>query len=229
MEDRVYPSYNNGAQNNAYKGFNYSYPLQQPESPVSPRRGRRRCCACCCWSLLVIVILLCVGAALVYFLMKPKAPKYTVTEATITTFNLTSQSHLTTDIKFVIKASNPNTKVAFYFGNVNVEASYEDADIGQGTIPAFQQAFKSTSMLPLEVQGRNIALHGTPASNLKKGLAKKSAITLKLKAKTHIRVKIGSLKSWKQKVKLSCYITMSTPTKTGKAQISSSSCKLKKP
>ncbi|MCO5551449.1 hypothetical protein L7F22_004952 [Adiantum nelumboides] len=229
MEDRVYPSYNNGAQTNGYKGFNYNYPLQQPESPVSPRRGRRRCCVCCCWSLLVIILLLCIGAALVYFLMKPKAPKYSVQEATITTFNMTSSNRLTTDIKFVIKASNPNKKMEFFFSSGNVKASYEGADIGEGTIPAFQQERKSTSTFPVQVRGRNIALLGTPASDLKKGLAKKGTITLKLKAKTHVKVKIGALKSWKQKIKLSCYVSLTVPSKAGKAQITSSTCKLKKP
>ncbi|KAI5062573.1 hypothetical protein GOP47_0023112, partial [Adiantum capillus-veneris] len=233
MEDRVYPSYNNGgaAQNNGngYKGFNYSYPLQQPESPVTPRRGRRRCCICCCWSLLVIIILLCIGAALVYFLMKPKAPKYTIGEATVTTFNLTSENRLTTDIKFVIKASNPNKQVKFFFSSGSVETSYEGADIGEGSIPAFQQEHKSTTLVSVQVRGRNIALKGTPASDLKKGLSKKSNITLKLKAKTHVRVKIGSLKSWKQKIKLTCDISMTVPSKAGKAQITSSTCKIKNP
>lgn len=230
MEDRVYPSsYNNGGpQNNGYKGFSYNYPLQQPESPQPPRNKRRRCCKCCCWGLLILVLLLCIGAALVYFLMKPKVPKYTIEDGTITQFNMTADNRLNTDIRFVITARNPNKDVEFFFSNVSVEASYEGANIGQGSIGAFQQKHESTIQLPFQVRGRDIAIRGSPATSLKKGLATKgSTLDIKLKAKTNLKVKIGSLKSWGQKVKLSCHVFMNVPSKPGKAEIVSSSCKLK--
>lgn len=159
--------------------------------------------------------------------MKPKVPKYTIGDGTITLFNLTSQNHLNTDIKFVITARNPNKAVAFFFGNASVAASYEGAQIGQGTIGAFEQPHKSMILIPVQVRGRDIVLRGSPATDLKKGLANKGTLEIKLKAKSKIKVKIGSLKSWGQKVKLSCLISMEAPSKPGKAQILSSSCKLK--
>ncbi|KAH7424643.1 hypothetical protein KP509_11G017200 [Ceratopteris richardii] len=230
MEDRVYPSYNNGSEKAPYKGFSYSYPLQQPYSPQSPRRRRCGCYGCCCWCLIIIIILLCIGAAVFYFLVKPKVPTYSVQEATFTTFNLSSQNQLTSDMKFVIAASNPNKHIEFFFEDGSAKVSYEDVSIAQGSVLAFHQPHTSKTVLPaIQVQGPNIALHGSVASDLKKSLSKESDVLLKLKAKTNLRVKIGSLKSWKQKIKLSCYITISTPSKPSKVKIVSSTCKLKKP
>ncbi|KAH7277341.1 hypothetical protein KP509_39G045900 [Ceratopteris richardii] len=160
--------------------------------------------------------------------MKPKAPKYSVQEVTVTTFNHTSDNRITSDLKFLIQAENRNKHFKFSFGEGNLIVSYEGFDIAQGPFPAFDQPHRSTIELPVvRAQGHSIILHGAAASDLKKELSTKSDVLLKLKVKTHIRVKVGSLKSWKQKVKLSCQVSISTPSKPGKVKVTSSTCKLK--
>lgn len=225
MDDSVNPFYASHT-NGHNKGFDYRYPLHQPPSPGASPYHRRRC-ICCSLCIGLTLLTLSIASLLIYFLVQPRAPKYTIQNASISQFNLSTQHQLTSNLHFTISARNPNKKIGIFYDNVNVVASYEGIQIGQGSIKPFYQGHKNTTLASLYVRGRDVALEEVVGSDLKKVLANKSSLAMRLKVISHVRIKIGLLKSWSKKIKVICDVTLSSPS-ARKTQVLSKNCHLKK-
>ncbi|MCO5592126.1 hypothetical protein L7F22_046121 [Adiantum nelumboides] len=207
-------------------------------------RRRRGCCCCCLASFLgtlaVIVVILGVAALIIYLALKPKVPKFSVTDAAINEFKLGSSPaagpgkdksdfKVDTDIAFSVEARNPNKKISFYYDDVGVILFYEDQNIGQGSIPAFHQPHKNTTFLSLPIHARQASLTSSSAVVLQSSLQSDASIPLQARAVTKARVKVGRWKSRRRKIHVICTFQLSNPNTTSSADVSvvSKSCKLK--
>eukprot|EP00250_Pteridium_aquilinum_P008955 c18336_g1_i1 orf=430-1314(+) len=207
-------------------------PADHPSLRAARRRGRRGCCrSCCCclaWLCAVvggIIFILGIAALVLYLVLQPKAPDFSVTDATIAAFNLTAAPlsadntspgaslYLNADVTFDVRAENPNKKIGIYYDEVDVTLFYEDAKIGTGSIPAFYQGHKNTTLLYLHMKGQDVGLTPSLGSSLQTTL-KNADATVLLHSKTlaQVRIKIGSWKSRAAKFQVDCTVEMSQPT-----------------
>lgn len=222
----------------------YGTPAPLPPNHPSYRVGRRRrspCCCCLAWScgiLATIVVLLGIAALVLYLVLQPKSPQFSVTDAHISVFNLSAtplQSapspdaivYLQADVTFTIQAQNPNKKIGIYYDSVDVTLFYDGASIGNGSLPAFYQGFQNTTQLELEMKGQDVPLTQSIGTLLESELNNSSSsIPLQVKTITQVRVSVGSWKSGDSKFEVDCDVQISNPT-AGSVRLLSKTCSFK--
>lgn len=238
------------ADDQAYKQKDFIYKTPTPLPPDHPsyrarprRRGRSPCCCCFAWVcsiLAIILILLGVAALVLYLVLEPKAPQFSVTDATISTLNVTTQPilasnaspgvsglYLNADVTFVVQAENPNKKIGIYYDAVDVTLFYEGAEIGTGSIPAFYQGHQSTTSLDLRMKGDDVLLTPSIGLALQNSLRSDGgSIPLKARTIAQVRIKVGSWKSRDSKFEVDCDVQISNPA-AGNPHLLSKSCTFK--
>ncbi|KAH7289983.1 hypothetical protein KP509_30G026900 [Ceratopteris richardii] len=216
------------------KDFIYKVPQPLPRdhpSVIAAHRKRRRCGGCCCClaymcaTLAILIVVLGIAALVAYLVLQPKTPDFSVSDATVASFNLTStptspsnavsgvSQYLNADVTFNVSAENPNKKIGIYYDEVDVTLFYEGEQIGQGSIPAFYQGHRNTTILLLHMVGKDVAMTPAIGSGLQTAL-KDSASTVLLHARTltTVRVKVGGWKSGASKFEVDCDVEMSNPS-----------------
>ncbi|KAI5066696.1 hypothetical protein GOP47_0019320 [Adiantum capillus-veneris] len=233
QEKRLISDYHPSATNNQV------FTAGQQSAVGGGHRRRGRSCCCCCLAsfvgtLAAIVIIVGLAALVVYLALKPKAPKFSVTKATVNEFKLSTgpptigSFNLNTDVVFSIEARNPNNKISLYYDDVAVSLLYANQQIGEGAISAFQQPHKNTTLLTLPIQGSQAPLMSSTGAALQSSLKDDDGIPLQGKAVTKARVKIGRWKSRRYKVRVICSFELSNPnSKPAQVSVLSQSCKLK--
>ncbi|XP_010537561.1 PREDICTED: uncharacterized protein LOC104812217 [Tarenaya hassleriana] len=220
-DDRVYPASRppTTAANPTFPAtkaqlYNANRPAYRPPPPGRGRRhSRGSCFRCCCWTILVIILLLLLAAAAVavlYLIYRPHRPSFTVSSLKISSLNFTSSSttHLTTAISLAVVARNPNKNVEFFYDdtsiNVAATSGEDDVTIGQGSFPAFVHGDKNTTLLRVSVGSPAQDLDELSASKLKGEIKSKKGLEMKIVLDTKVRVKMGSLKTPKTLVRVTC-------------------------
>ncbi|KAI3727325.1 hypothetical protein L1987_67138 [Smallanthus sonchifolius] len=182
--------------------YNQSRPVYRPQ----PRRSRRSCCCSfCLWITFTIVILIVIAAVaggVAYVIYRPHRPTFSVSALHVSQFNLTSSNKLTTRFNFTVTARNPNKKIVFYYDPVSVSFKSNDVDVGDGTIPAFTMAKKNTTALRTVVSTTGKGVDDN--SGLKSDLKNKKSLPLKIQLDTKVKAKIGSFKTKKLPIRVTC-------------------------
>lgn len=182
--------------------YNATRPVYRPQ----PRRSRRSCCcSCCLWITFVILLLIVIAAiagGVVYVLYRPHRPSFSVSSLHVSQFNLTSSDKLTTKFNFTISARNPNKKIVFFYDPVSVSFNSKDVDVGDGLIPAFTMGKKNTTMLRTTVSTTGQTVDDNSA--LKSDLKSKKSLPLKIQLDTKVKAKIGSFKTKKVPIRVTC-------------------------
>ncbi|ERM93973.1 NDR1/HIN1-like protein 13 [Amborella trichopoda] len=209
MADRVYPAAKpgGGPPNFTTKAQLYgaTRAAYRPTAP-SHRYRRSRCCSCCLWLSLVILILLILvaaAAAVFYFLYRPHAPAFSVSSVSLSTFNLTKGSHLNSEISLQINARNPNKKLVYVYDPFELSLSTGDVPLGQDSFPGFVHGTQNSTLMKFDVKNSNAAVDSAQLGALQSAQNKKS-LELSLRLDTKVRAKVGSAKSGKIRVRVSC-------------------------
>ncbi|MCO5571981.1 hypothetical protein L7F22_025741 [Adiantum nelumboides] len=246
--------HDSGSDDGLQQQKDFIYKVPQPLPPNHPsvraerRRQRRGCCcgrSCCCWLGILcsifaaIVIILGIAALVLYLVLQPKTPDFSVSDASITSFNLSTQPlsasnaiagasvYLNADVTFNVSAENPNKKIGIFYDAVDVTLFYDDQNIGQGSIPAFYQGHRNTTLLLLHMKGQDVGLTSTVGSTLRTTLSVASnSIFLHARTLAEVRIKVGSWKSRASKFQIDCNVEMSNPTAPN-PRLLSKSCSFK--
>ncbi|KAJ6711457.1 LATE EMBRYOGENESIS ABUNDANT (LEA) HYDROXYPROLINE-RICH GLYCOPROTEIN FAMILY [Salix purpurea] len=223
MADKVYPSSTKPATNGtaatkpsfpATKAQQYgaTRPAYRPQ-PASRKRSRGCCCACVLWTTVVIFILIVLAAiagGIIYALYRPHRPTFVVSGLKISSLNLTSTSHLTTNINLNITTRNPNKKLA--------AARY----------PLFVHGTKNTTFLRASITSSGVQLDDKSGTKLSSDLKNRGGVALKLELETKVKVKMGGMNTPKARIRVRCQgIKAAVPS--GKlattASVSNAKCK----
>ncbi|MQL80234.1 hypothetical protein Taro_012688 [Colocasia esculenta] len=217
MADRVYPASKSAAPapNGAAAGagapafpatkaqmYGAARPAYRPQAPKR-RRGRGCCCCCCCWLTLLLVALILLAAiagGVFYVLYRPHRPSFSVTSLRLSALNVTAANALTSRLDITVAARNPNKKLVFLYDTTSIAVSTGGVQIGDGSFPAFVHEAKNTTLLKASVTSSGQSLDSTAAADLKK----KSSLPLEIQMETRAGVKVGSLKTKKIRIRVSC-------------------------
>lgn len=213
MAEKIYPASKPAAGPGAATGnpsfpatkaqlYNHTRPVYRPQ----PRRSRRSCCcSCCLWitlTIMLLILLAAVAGGVVYVLYRPHRPTFAVSTVHVSQFNLTSSNKLTTRFNFTVTARNPNKKIVFYYDPVSVWFSSKDIGVGNGLIQAFTMPKKNTTSLRTVVSTTGQAVDDN--SDLKSDLKNKKSVPLKIQLDTKVKAKIGSFKTKKIPIRVTC-------------------------
>ncbi|OVA01903.1 Late embryogenesis abundant protein [Macleaya cordata] len=142
-------------------------------------------------------MLLAVAGSLFYVWFQPKLPSFHIQSVKTPIFNVTVTPDGTfldaqTDVKF--EATNPNTKIDFYFGQTQVRMTVEDdVDIGSATIPEFTQGRKNTTILKFETNVKKLLIDDESGRRLKDRIRSKMMVV-----NVEVRTRVGvGLEKWK--------------------------------
>lgn len=195
------------------------------------RKSRRSPCCCrfFCWLIglfFILVVLLGIAAGVLYLVFRPKAPDYTVDRISVKGMNLTSLSAsaaaISPEFDVAVRADNPNKKIGIYYEkDSSVQVFYKDVRLCNGALPAFYQPSNNVTVFQTALKGSDIELRSTDLNALVDAENKRKVpITLKLRAP--VKIKVGSVKTWKITVKVDCDITVDKLT--AQAKVVSKDC-----
>nr|XP_043615594.1 NDR1/HIN1-like protein 13 [Erigeron canadensis] len=184
--------------------YNHTRPVYRPQ----PRRSRRSCCCCLFLWIVFIAVILCFIAAItggvMYVLYRPHRPVFAVSSLHVSQMNLTSSNKLTTKFNITITARNPNKKIVFVYDTISVHFNTKDVNVGDGSITAFTMGKKNTTILRSIVSVTGQDVDADKSSGLKTDLKSKKSLILKVQLDTKVKAKIGSLKTKKLPIRVSC-------------------------
>lgn len=244
MTDRVFPSGKPTANGDAAapafpatKAQAYGATTRSGYRPQPSRRRHRRgcCCRCCLWTtvaVLVLIFIIIAAAGVFYLLYHPHRPSFSVTSFRLAYLNTTSSGAVNSKFNLTVTARNPNKKIEYIYSPVSIRvlATDSEIDVGDGSIPSFVQGKRNSTELRSSIKSNPQPLDSDSLSKLKSAIKAKKGVQLKVKLDTKVKVKAGSLKTPRIRIRVTCDgIRTTVPASGGRpavASTSSAKCKV---
>jgi hypothetical protein len=181
--------------------------------------------------IFTLIVLAAIAGAIIYVLYRPHRPTFVVSGLKISSLNLTSTSHLTTNIDLNITTRNPNKKLVYTYNPITISVTTEKDGIlaGSGLLPSFVHGTKNTTFLRAAIISSGLQLDDKSGSKLTSDLKSKDGVALKLELETKVKVKMGGLKTPKARIRVSCQgikATVPSGKQATKASVSNAKCKV---
>ncbi|PNX54747.1 late embryogenesis abundant hydroxyproline-rich glycoprotein [Trifolium pratense] len=179
---------------------------------------RNRCCCCLCWLigiLFILLVLAAIAAGVFYLIFRPESPHYSIDRISVKGMNLNS-SVISPEFDVSVKADNGNNKIGIYYEtDSTVEIFYKDAVLCNGVLPVFYQPSNNVTVFQTVLKGNGIELARSDRRTLVNAVAKRN-VPLSLKLRAPVKIKVGSVKTWKIRVKVDCDVTVDQLTAQAK-------------
>lgn len=194
------------------------------------RRQNRRSGGCCCFCwiikfIFILAVLLGIAAVTLFFVFRPEKPKYSINSITIRGINITSPSSTTVispEFNITVRADNPNDKIGIrYMTDSSAEIFYNDVKLCNGALPAFYQPSNNVTVFKSMLKGNEILLRSKDRRELLKAETKRK-VPLTVMLEAPVKIKVGSVMTWKITVKVDCDVTVDKLT--AQAKIVSRKC-----
>uniref|UniRef100_A0A7N0UTX1 Late embryogenesis abundant protein LEA-2 subgroup domain-containing protein n=1 Tax=Kalanchoe fedtschenkoi TaxID=63787 RepID=A0A7N0UTX1_KALFE len=142
---------------------------------------------------------------LVWAILRPTKPSFTIQDATVYAFNVsTSPCLLTSTIQLTITSRNPNSKIGVYYDNLHVYATYRDQQITLPTrLPSEYQGHKEISVWSPFVFGNLVPVAPHNAMALAQDQISQM-VDLVIKLDCRVRFKVGSFISGRYHLDVRC-------------------------
>lgn len=209
--------------------YNANRPRYRPQPP--PRHRRSCCCRCCLWTTFIIVILLlliAVAGVIFWAVFRPQKPSFSVSNLQLSQFNLTSTSVIS-KFNISVSARNTNSKITYFYDPVSIWILSNDVKIGEGSFPDFVHGSKNRTSLKTVVSSSGETLESTDIATLRSEIKNKKSLPLKIEMETKVKVKIGSLKTKKMRIRVTCegaQVAVPTGKTAATAKISGVKCEV---
>ncbi|AEC09185.1 unnamed protein product [Arabidopsis thaliana] len=174
------------------------------------RRGHGRGCGCCLLSLFVkviisLIVILGVAALIFWLIVRPRAIKFHVTDASLTRFDHTSPDNiLRYNLALTVPVRNPNKRIGLYYDRIEAHAYYEGKRFSTITLTPFYQGHKNTTVLTPTFQGQNLVIFNAGQSRTLNAERISGVYNIEIKFRLRVRFKLGDLKFRRIKPKVDC-------------------------
>jgi len=214
-------------------------PLKSRNSKSNGRKCCRRCLLTCCIFLVLLVFLLGLAALIIWIVFKPQIPQYSVQDVRINKMNVTATydtasaslqptnpTFVDTDIVFTLHAKNPNKKIRIDYRRVNIQTTYQGANVGKATIPGWYQEVQNTTVVKSDILATKAPLTVTQGSSLLVSI-KANDVPLHARIDTRVAIKMGAWLTPAVWIHVNCNFQVAPPSAPGGAKLLSKSCKWK--
>lgn len=150
---------------------------------------------------------------LVWLILRPTKPEFSLKEAEIYQLNLSGPSLLNSSIQLTILSKNPNQKVGVYYDELQVYAAYKGQQITTYTsLPHFYQAHEESNLLTASLVG--VGLPVAPSFGYEVGRDQTAGkLVVNLKVNGQLRWKVGTWVSGRYRLNVNCVaVTAFGPT-----------------
>ncbi|CAA3025096.1 NDR1/HIN1-like protein 1 [Olea europaea var. sylvestris] len=171
----------------------------------------------CCTGLLIFTFTILVIILLIWAILQPKKPHFTLQDATIFSLNVSSPNIISSSIQVTINSRNPNSRIGIYYEKMEVYATYHNQQITYYTvIPPVYQGHKDINIWSPFVYGSNVPVapyNGVALSQDKSN----GAIWLIIKINGRVKWRVGSFVSGRYHLHVTCpaYIPLGYSRNTG--------------
>lgn len=194
----------------------------------SSSRRRSPCFRCLAYTFILILsllVLLTITAAVLYFVLQPKFPSYSLDKISISGFNdnIKSGNTLSPQFNITIRAHNKNKKIELeYREGSNIVAAYRDLNLCRGSWPVFRQGTRNVTVFETQLKGSGIRVSGAMRREMEEE-ERDERVPVAVDVKVPVRVRVRRVRSWTFTVKVECDVVLD---KLGRgAKIVSKSCK----
>ncbi|XP_052184769.1 NDR1/HIN1-like protein 26 [Diospyros lotus] len=143
---------------------------------------------------------------LVWLILHPSKPRFSLQEVGITQLNLSAGSHLlNSSIQLTLLCTNPNKKVGVYFDELQVYASYKGQQITSHTrLPPFYQGHEETNLLTASLAGTGLPVTSSFGYEVGRDQTTTGKLVLSVKADGRLRWKVGTWVSGRYRFNVNC-------------------------
>jgi hypothetical protein len=181
-------------------------------------------------------VILGITALILWLVLRPQAPHYSVQQIQFQKFSVDADQHgsnqqqamsvLNADIQLTIEANNPNKHIGILYDSITTSASYDGNEFGNVVIPPFYQGHHNITDVTSQLKIVNYPLTQTVASSLRTDIANNS-VPFRVRTSVKARVKIGSYKSFAFWVHVTCNLSFRPPTSSNpNGAVINKSCQL---
>ncbi|KAF8042797.1 hypothetical protein BT93_A1198 [Corymbia citriodora subsp. variegata] len=144
---------------------------------------------------------------LVWLILHPTKPRFTIKEADINQLNVSSP-RLNSSIQLTLLTENPNGKVGIYYDNLQAYAAYRGQQITVGSaLPPFYQGYQHSDLLTASLVGNGLPVAASLGYQVGRDqMAGKLMVSIKVNGK--LRWKIGTWVSRHYMLNVNCVVVM---------------------
>ncbi|KAK9145561.1 hypothetical protein Sjap_005464 [Stephania japonica] len=168
------------------------------------------------FTLLTSLILL---ALLIWFIIHPTKPNFSLKETNIDQLMALSSSPstppqlLNSSIQLTLISTNPNQKLGIYYDQLQIYASYKGQQLtSPSPLPSFYQGHQDINVLTALLVGAAIPIDPSFVFEVEHDLAVDGTLLVDIKAHGRLRWKIGTWVSSRYGFSISCSATMAFPS-----------------
>ncbi|KAI3417271.1 uncharacterized protein J3R85_014539 [Psidium guajava] len=144
--------------------------------------------------LLAIIILTVLWVSIIWLTVIPRQLAYTVQDALVSNFNITSGRLITADFSISVFAENPNHRVSFYYDSMKVFLKSHGHTLASSDGPRFDQGKHTYTIVPLSLTSHDVVLPESMSSHL---MEQKRLGSIEIDMIIKARVKFKA-RHWKQ-------------------------------
>ncbi|XP_031128815.1 NDR1/HIN1-like protein 1 isoform X2 [Ipomoea triloba] len=157
-----------------------------------------------CGCLLILLFIILLTILIIWAVLQPKKPRFTLQDATIFNFNVSAPNIFSTTLQISISSRNPNSRIGIYYDNLDVFATYRDQQITYYTvIPAVYQGHKDVNLWSPFLYGNNVPIAPFNGPQLKEDQAA-GAVWLTVKVSGRVRWKVGTVITGRYHLHVTC-------------------------
>ncbi|XP_022756671.1 NDR1/HIN1-like protein 1 [Durio zibethinus] len=156
-----------------------------------------------------LLIVIAIVIFLVWAILHPAKPCFTLQDVTIYAFNLTAPNLLMSDMQITLSSRNPNDRVGIYYQRLDIFASYRDQQITlQTLLPRTYQGHQDVTIWSPILYGNAVPM----APILEEGLSQDmnaGLLLLNIKVFGQLKWKVGTWISGLYQINANCPVYIS--------------------
>ncbi|GMI79689.1 hypothetical protein like AT3G52470 [Hibiscus trionum] len=164
------------------------------------RDSSRRVIAC----ILVFVLIVLITIFLIWVILRPSKPGFTLLDTTVYAFNTSAASFLTSNFQITIRSQNPNDNIGIYYDRLDVYAEFWNQEITlRCRLPQTYQGHNEVSVWSPIIYGNMvpIAPEYSPALGAEQAAG---SVLLMIKIDGRLRWKVGTFVTGRYHIHVRC-------------------------
>ncbi|KMZ74426.1 harpin-induced like protein 8 [Zostera marina] len=169
-----------------------------------PRRSRRRQrIRCFITASLLLISGVLLSVFIIWLVVKAAPLEYTVEDASINSFNLSSDGELNSTFHLKLMADNRNQKVSVYYDSLKVIVYYEDQLLATSKLGSFHQPSRNATPIVVNPTARVVQVNGSAVEDLRMDRSQ-GKVDLEVVVLARIRFKVAAIMSKHYTLKATC-------------------------
>ncbi|BAT96564.1 hypothetical protein VIGAN_08352600 [Vigna angularis var. angularis] len=156
------------------------------------------------WCIVVFLFLVLLAILLIWAILRPTKPTFTLQDVTVYAFNATVANFLTSSFQVTLISRNPNDHIGVYYDRLETYVTYQSQQVTFRTsIPPTYQGHKEVNVWSPFVYGTNVPVAPFNFQGLSQNQAA-GTVLITVRANGRVRWKVGTFISGRYHLYVRC-------------------------